>query len=127
MGACREDHLRGQSGDSHSPAPAERQGGLTPPEAARDLTRWSGAKNSTARSRVREDFGHCPQTGDAPETLSSKPNEEGQMPEDAPLRVEAWPIEKVIACASNPRKRTTTAVDKLAASRFLLSPISGWA
>ena len=38
------------------------------------------------------------------------------MQEDVPLKVEAWPIEKVIAYASNPRKRTPAAVDKLAAS-----------
>jgi hypothetical protein len=38
------------------------------------------------------------------------------MPDEAPLKVEAWPIEQVIAYASNPRKRTPAAVDKLAAS-----------
>jgi len=38
------------------------------------------------------------------------------MPDDVPLKVEAWPIERVIAYASNPRKRTPAAVDKLAAS-----------
>ena len=38
------------------------------------------------------------------------------MPEDVPLKVAAWPIEKVIAYASNPRKRTAAAVDRLAAS-----------
>ena len=38
------------------------------------------------------------------------------MPEDVPLKVEAWPIKRVIAYASNPRKRTAAAVDKLPAS-----------
>ena len=37
------------------------------------------------------------------------------MPEDTPLKVEVWPIERVIACANNSRKRAA-AVDKLAAS-----------
>jgi hypothetical protein len=38
------------------------------------------------------------------------------MPEDVPLKVEAWPIERVIAYASSPRKRSAVAVDGLAAS-----------
>jgi hypothetical protein len=38
------------------------------------------------------------------------------MPEDAPLKVEAWPIEKVIAYARNPRTRNEGAIEKLAAS-----------
>jgi hypothetical protein len=37
------------------------------------------------------------ETGDAPATLSLKPNEENKMQEDVPRGVEAWPIEKVIA------------------------------
>jgi hypothetical protein len=38
------------------------------------------------------------------------------MPEDAPLKVEAWPIEQVIAYAGNLRKRSAAAVDKAATS-----------
>jgi hypothetical protein len=38
------------------------------------------------------------------------------MREDAPLKVEAWPIEKVIAYTSDPRKRTAAAGDKLTVS-----------
>jgi hypothetical protein len=45
------------------------------------------------------------------------------MPEDAQLKVEAWPIEKVIAYASNPRKRIPAAVDGQATSiSFALCP-----
>jgi hypothetical protein len=44
------------------------------------------------------------------------------MPEDTPLKVEVWPIERVIAYASNPRKRSAAAVDKLAAS----VPVALW-
>ena len=38
------------------------------------------------------------------------------MPEDVPPKVEAWPTEKLVAYACNPRKRSTAAVDKLTAS-----------
>ena len=44
--------------------------------------------------------------GDAHATLSSKPDEEGKMPDDVPLKVEAWPIESVIACANHPTTRS---------------------
>jgi hypothetical protein len=75
----------------------------------------SAAVNERLPSVAAEKSPPLRETGDAPATLSSKPNEEGEMPEDVPLKVEAWPIERVIACANNSRKRAA-AVDKLAAS-----------
>ena len=46
------------------------------------------------------------------------------MPEDAPLKVEAWPIEKVVAYANNPRKRTLAAVGFASATLPCAAPSS---
>jgi hypothetical protein len=50
--------------------------------------------------------------GDAHSTLKEN-NQEGEM---ASLTTELWPLDRLIPYANNPRKRSRSAVDKVAAS-----------